>query len=53
MIKPTTWYIPNYASLGYDYDTIMQTRQVDLNWKRMKLQFHFFIRKYVKMQLEG
>ena len=53
MIKPTTWYIPNYASLGYDYDTIMQTRQVDLPWKRMKLKFHFFIRRYVKMQLEN
>jgi hypothetical protein len=52
MVKPMTWYIPNYASIGYDYDTIMQTRFVDLPWKIMGYKFRYFVRRYVRMQLE-
>jgi hypothetical protein len=53
MVKPMTWYIPNYASIGYDYDTIMQTRFVDLPWREMRFRFQLFVKNYARMQLES
>ncbi len=52
MVKPMTWYIPSYASLGYDYDTICKTKVVDLNWRSMSTKYWFFISKYVQDQLK-
>jgi Radical SAM superfamily len=51
MVKPMTWYIPNYASLGYDYDEVRNTNVVDLNWKEMSEKHTEFISKYIQNQL--
>ncbi len=51
MVKPMSWYIPSYASLGYDYDTVCKTKVVDLNWNMMAIRHKLFIMKYIKDQL--
>jgi hypothetical protein len=50
-VKPMCWYIPNYANLGYDYDTVRHTKVVDLNWKEMSNHHTNFIKTYVRDQL--
>jgi hypothetical protein len=52
MVKPMTWYIPSYASLGYDYDTVCKTKVVDLKWSAMSIRHKFFITKYINDQLK-
>jgi radical SAM superfamily enzyme YgiQ (UPF0313 family) len=52
MVKPMTWYIPNYANLGYDYDKVRSTRVVDLDWKSMAEKHTLFMKKYIEDQLK-
>jgi radical SAM superfamily enzyme YgiQ (UPF0313 family) len=52
MVKPMTWYIPNYANLGYDYDEVRNTKVVDLDWKSMSAKHTKFISNYINDQLK-
>lgn len=53
MVKPMTWYIPNYANLGYDYDEVRKTKVVDLDWKEMGKKHTTFISNYIQDQLKN
>ena len=52
MVKPMTWYIPNYANLGYDYDEVRNTKVVDLDWEEMGKRHTTFISNYIRDQLK-
>lgn len=50
MVKPMTWYIPIYATLGYTYDEVKNIPVKQLDRVELSKRFRSFVDSYVEKQ---